>query len=223
MIHLKCRLIYHDGNKTNQFIESPKNLIVDLQNRIEWLHSISINDLLDFIEAFGNSIQENSTSSFASTSKHLSDFFRRDNLKRELDLSLRGNYLILDKFVKLENGGKKLYHTQPRGLAVHWIAGNVDELGIFSIIQALITKNVSLIKAPSNYENLLDLVNLLKLTNTEKLSGEELVKTISIIYLEKNDEQNQRLISENADVRIIWGGLDAVSSIISTPKKLIKT
>ena len=219
VIHLKCRLIYHDGNETNQFIESPKNLIVDLQNRIEWLHSIPINDLLDFIEAFGNSIQENSTSTFASTSKHLSDFFRRDNLKRELDLSLRGNYLILDKFVKLENGGKKLYHTQPRGLAVHWIAGNVDELGIFSIIQALITKNVSLIKAPSNYENLLDLVNLLKLTNTEKLLGEELVKTISIIYLEKDDEQNQKLISENADVRIIWGGLDAVSSIISTPKK----
>ena len=219
VIHLKCRLIYHDGNETNQFIESPKNLIVDLQNKIEWLHSIPINDLLDFIEAFGNSIQENSTSTFASTSKHLSDFFRRDNLKRELDLSLRGNYLILDKFVKLENGGKKLYHTQPRGLAVHWIAGNVDELGIFSIIQALITKNVSLIKAPSNYENLLDLVNLLKQTNTEKLLGEELVKTISIIYLEKDDEQNQKLISENADVRIIWGGLDAVSSIISTPKK----
>ena len=195
MIHLKCRLIYHDGNKTNQFIESPKNLIADLQNRIEWLHSIPINDLLDFIEAFGNSIQENSTSTFASTSKHLSDFFRRDNLKRELDLSLRGNYLILDKFVKLENGGKKLYHTQPRGLAVHWIAGNVDELGIFSIIQALVTKNVSLIKAPSNYENLLDLVNLLKLTNTEKLSGEELVKTI-YLFRHLSKHSGFRLSSE---------------------------
>ena len=219
MILLKCKLIFHNGQKIDDFIESPENLITDLQNRIEWLHSISINDILDFIEAFGNLIKENSTFTFASTSKHLSDFFKRDNLQRELDLSLRGNYLILDKFVKLEKGGNKLYHTQPRGVAVHWIAGNVDELGIFSIIQALITKNVSLIKAPSNYENLVDLVNLLKRTKTEKLSGEDLVKTISIIYLERDDEKNQKLISEGADVRIIWGGLDAVSSIISIPKK----
>ena len=219
VILLKCKLIFHNGQKIDDFIESPENLITDLQNRIEWLHSISINDILDFIEAFGNLIKENSTFTFASTSKHLSDFFKRDNLQRELDLSLRGNYLILDKFVKLEKGGNKLYHTQPRGVAVHWIAGNVDELGIFSIIQALITKNVSLIKAPSNYENLVDLVNLLKRTKTEKLSGEDLVKTISIIYLERDDEKNQKLISEGADVRIIWGGLDAVSSIISIPKK----
>lgn len=219
VILLKCKLIFHNGKEINEFIESPENLIIDLQNKIEWLHSISINDILDFIEAFGNLIKENSTFTFASTSKHLSDFFKRNNLQRELELSLRGNYLILDKFVKLEKGGNKLYHTQPRGVAVHWIAGNVDELGIFSIIQALITKNVSLIKAPSNYENLLYLVNLLKKTKTEKLSGEDLVKTISIIYLEKNDERNQKLISEGADVRIIWGGLDAVSSIISIPKK----
>ena len=219
VILLKCKLIFHNGQKIDDFIESPENLIIDLQNKIEWLHSISINDILDFIEAFGNLIKENSTFTFASTSKHLSDFFKRDNLQRELDLSLRGNYLILDKFVKLEKGGNKLYHTQPRGVAVHWIAGNVDELGIFSIIQALITKNVSLIKAPSNYENLVDLVNLLKTTKTEKLSGEDLVKTISIIYLERDDEKNQKLISEGADVRIIWGGLDAVSSIISIPKK----
>ncbi len=219
VILLKCKLIFHNGQKIDDFIESPENLITDLQNRIEWLHSIPISDILDFIEAFGNLIKENSTFTFASTSKHLSDFFKRDNLQRELDLSLRGNYLILDKFVKLEKGGNKLYHTQPRGVAVHWIAGNVDELGIFSIIQALITKNVSLIKAPSNYENLVDLVNLLKRTKTEKLSGEDLVKTISIIYLERDDEKNQKLISESADVRIIWGGLDAVSSIISIPKK----
>lgn len=219
VILLKCKLIFHNGQKIDDFIESPQNLITDLQNRIEWLHSIPISDILNFIEAFGNLIKENSTFTFASTSKHLSDFFKRDNLQRELDLSLRGNYLILDKFVKLEKGGKKLYHTQPRGVAVHWIAGNVDELGIFSIIQALITKNVSLIKAPSNYENLVDLVNLLKRTKTEKLSGEDLVKTISIIYLERDDEKNQKLISESADVRIIWGGLDAVSSIISIPKK----
>lgn len=219
VILLKCKLIFHNGEKFDEYIDSPQNLIVDLQNKIDWLHAIPIDDILDFIEAFGNSIKINSNSNFASTSKHLSNFSKRDNLQRELELSLRGNYLILDKFVKLEKGGEKLYHVQPRGLAVHWIAGNVDELGIFSIIQALITKNVSLIKAPSNYRNLLDLINMLKNTETKKLSGVDLIKTISIIYLEKDDEVNQKLISESADVRIIWGGLDAVSSIIALPKR----
>ena len=154
MILLKCKLIFHNGKQFDEFIESPQSLITDLKNKANWLHEIPINDILDFIEAFGDSIKTNSNSNFASTSKHLSDFLRRDNLQRELDLSLRGNHLILDNFVNLEKGGNKLYHVQPRGLAAHWIAGNVDELGIFSIIQALITKNVSLIKAPSNYENL---------------------------------------------------------------------
>ena len=198
----------------------PLNTIVsDLKNKINWLHDIPVDDLLDFIEEFGKSINSKSKTDFASTSKHISDFFAKSNLKQELNLALRGNYKILDNFVKLENGGNKLYHVQPRGLAVRWIAGNVDELGIFSIIQALISKNVSLIKAPSNYENLLKILNLLKETNTQKLSGSDLAEVFSVIYLDKDDEENQNLISEEADVRIIWGGLDAVSKIISLPKK----
>lgn len=218
-ILLKCKLLFHKGNNNYEYVDSVQNIVDDLKNKIQWLHDIPIDDILDFIEEFGRIINSNSNSNFASTSKHIVDFLTKSNLKQELDLALRGNYTILDNFVKLQNGGAKLYHVQPRGLAVHWIAGNVDELGIFSIIQALITKNVSLIKAPSNYENLLKMVNLLKETTTPKLSGSDLVETISVIYLEKDDEENQNLISEEADVRIIWGGLDAVSTIISLSKK----
>ena len=68
-------------------------------------------------------------------------------------------------------------------------------------------------------ENLLKILNLLKETNTQKLSGSDLAEVFSVIYLDKDDEENQNLISEEADVRIIWGGLDAVSKIISLPKK----
>lgn len=219
VIHLKCKLLFHKGVSSNKDIETIQNIIDDLKIKSQWLHDIPIEDILDFIEEFGNSISSNSNANFASTSKHISEFLSKSNLKQELNLALRGNFTILDQFVKLENGGEKLYHVQPRGLTVHWIAGNVDELGIFSIIQSLITKNVSLIKAPSNFENLLKIINLLKATNTSKLSGNDIVETLSVIYLDKNDEENQTLISEEADVRIIWGGLDAVSKIISLPKK----
>ena len=219
VIHLKCKLIFHKGIESTEFLDSPQKIIDDLKNKIKWLHEVPIDDILEFVEEFGNSIGATSNTSFASTSKHISDFLSKSNLQREIKLALRGSHQILDNFVTLENGGNKLYHVQPRGLAVHWIAGNVDELGIFSIIQALITKNVSLIKAPSNYKNLLKIINLLKNTKTEKLSGHDIVETLSIIYLEKDDEKNQTLISQEADVRIIWGGLDAVSSIISLPKQ----
>ena len=219
VILLKCKLIFHKGIESSEYLDSPQTIIDDLKNKINWLHDIHIDDILEFIEEFGNSISSTSNSGFASTSKHISNFLSKSNLQRELKLALRGNHQVLDSFVKLDNGGNKLYHTQPRGLAVHWIAGNVDELGIFSIIQALITKNVSLIKAPSNYENLLKIINLLKNTKTLKLTGNDIVETLSIIYVEKDDEENQNLISLESDVRIIWGGLDAVSKIISLPKK----
>lgn len=219
MTHLKCKLLFHKGISFSEDIDSAQNIIDDLKKNIQWLHDIPIDDILDFIQEFGNSINSNSNSNFASTSKHISEFLSKSSLKQELNLALRGDYTILDQFLRLENGGEKLYHAQPRGLAVHWIAGNVDELGIFSIIQSLITKNVSLIKAPSNFKNFLKILNLLKETKTPKLSGNDLAKTLSVIYLDKEDEKNQNLISEEADVRIIWGGLDAVSKIISLPKK----
>ena len=218
VILLKYKLLFHKEINPESD-DSLQMIIDDLKNKLDWLHAVPIDDLLEFVEEFGKSINSHSKTDFASTSKHISDFFTKSNLKQELNLALRGNYKILDSFVKLENGGDKLFHTQPRGLAVHWIAGNVDELGIFSIIQALISKNVSLIKAPSNYENLLKMINLLKETKTDKLSGIDIVETLSVIYLDKDDEENQTIISEAADIRIIWGGLDAVTKIISFSKK----
>ena len=53
------------------------------------------------------------------------------------------NHLEDDEFVDLDDPNL-LFHAQPRGISCHWIAGNVDILGIFSVIQALITKNVSI-------------------------------------------------------------------------------
>ena len=69
--------------------------------------------------------------------KHISEFLSRGNLTKELKISLRGNFLVLDDFVQLFDDSEFLYHAQPRGISVHWIAGNVDILGIFSVETSL--------------------------------------------------------------------------------------
>ena len=41
-----------------------------------------------------------------------------------------------------------------------------------------------------------------------------------MVYIDKDDDENQKLISKAADIRIAWGGLEAVSSVLKLPKKL---
>ncbi len=71
-----------------------------------------------------------------------------------------------------------LYHAQPRGLSVHWIAGNVDVLGIFSVVQALLTKNTCLIKVSHNYLLFKNLILSFNDVSTDKISGKRLTKIV---------------------------------------------
>ena len=91
-------------------------------------------------------------------------------------------------------------------------------LGIFSVVQAIITKNVSIIKAPSQYQLLLKLILSIQNIKTEKILGSELIKCIEIVYVDRDDHKNQQLLSKNADIRIAWGGEEAVNSITTLPK-----
>ena len=41
--------------------------------------------------------------------------------------------------------------AQPRGIVCHWIAANMPTLGFFSIVQAVLSKNGSMVKMPEEY------------------------------------------------------------------------
>lgn len=193
-------------------------IIENLKKRQEWLHSLSIDDILDFFDAVGKS-WKTQKDKFGTNLKYVGDFLNRENLGKELAISLRGNYHTLDEFVELYNDKRLLYHAQPRGLVVHWIAGNVDVLGIFSVVQALVTKNVCLIKAPHDYKILRDLLMSFKDVKTGKISGEEFIKCVALVYVERADEKNQQILSNSADARIAWGGEEAITTILSLKKR----
>ena len=210
--------ILSDGILHESSSDDLESLIVNLKSKQEWLHSQKIDDLLDYFDSLGNYWKNSSTDDFGNNLKHISEFLSRVNLTKELKISLRGNFSALDDFVQLFDDSEFLYHAQPRGISVHWIAGNVDVLGIFSVVQALLTKNVCLIKVPHDYPLLKKLILSFKDVSTEKISGKDLLNCITLVYIDRTDISNQEILSKNADIRIAWGGEEAVSTILSLKK-----
>ena len=211
------KILLSKGKLLDKETKSIQNSIDNVNNQRQWIHSQNIDDLLEFFDKLGRYWAEKYSKEIGVNSKHLISFLSKENLGKKLDIALRGNRNVIEKFIDLSDP-ELIFHAQPRGIVVHWIAGNVDILGIFSVVQAIITKNVSIIKAPKEYQLLLKLIQSIQEIKTEKILGSELIKCIEIIYVDHDDHKNQQLLSKNADVRIAWGGEEAVNSITTLPK-----
>jgi hypothetical protein len=152
-------------------------------------------------------------------------WMRRLNLEQWCDLSFHGQRACLDRFTPLPGGGRRLFRAQPRGLAVHWLAGNVPVLGMLSLLQGLLAKNANVLKAPGRDSGLLP--NLLASwrgiscdTPSGRVCGETLLRSLAVVYVEHDDQEAARWLSSKADVRVAWGGREAVETIMSLPRRL---
>jgi hypothetical protein len=198
---------------------SVPDVVKYLREQSQYLHSLSIEEIIDFFNALAI-YWDNSELGKKYFLRNLSDFFKKDSLKNKLTVSFRGNYSVLDKVVDIGDNNL-LFHAQPRGLIVHWLAGNVPILGLFSIFIALVTKNVSLVKAsPKGYNDLVFLLNTLSNIKTDRVDGKIILKSIAVILVDNEDRDTHQELSLNADVRIAWGGIEAVNSIVSLRKSI---
>lgn len=211
------RVIFRNGTACNQK-EQVEVLIKELKNRKESLHSIPINDLLDFFNSLSSFLSKTPILAKTGYSKNIVDFLNKSQLESSLNIALHGNLDALDKFVDL--GSKKfLFHAQPRGLVVEWLAGNVPILGLFSIFSALLTKNVCLAKVSGKgHEELTQLLSLVKEVNTSKIRGADILNFLTLVLIDSDDQENHEALSLNADVRIAWGGEEAIKNITSLKK-----
>lgn len=195
-------------------------LIKALNERRAYMHNIPIEELLQF---FGDLIgywKKTGLSSRYQYLKNLSDFLRHENLSKRLRIALHGNYLAMDKFVDFGDPLLML-HAQPRGLIVQWLAGNVPVLGMFSILTAIITKNVCLVKASSRgYEELVSLINTLNEINTEHIQGSDITKSIAIVLIDRKDIKSHEKLSLSADMRVAWGGYEAIETVTQYKKNI---
>lgn len=152
-------------------------------------------------------------------------WMRRNNLEQMCIRSLRGRPESLDTFVRLSESDSMLVRAQPRGIVVHWLAGNVPVLGLLSLLLSFLCKNVNLLKVSHTsaglLPHLLEGFRNVTYTNAEgrTVSGRLLLDSTVVVYADKNDADAARALSTLADVRVAWGGREAVEAIINLPRR----
>ena len=152
-------------------------------------------------------------------------WMRRQNLELICDSSLHGNRKVLDSFVPLSGGNSRLLRCQPRGLIVHWIAGNVPVLGMISTLQGTLGKNATVVKVSRNDPWLLPLLLdsfrfvRFRTASGDEVTGDVLTNSVAVVYTERDDTKAAVELSTAADVRVAWGGREAVEAIMNLPRR----
>ena len=155
----------------------------------------------------------------------LTGWCQSSNLRAMANGALHGQRGFLDGFRALGGTNRRLMRAQPRGLVVHWLAGNVPLLGMLALAQAIITRNANLLKAASTFSrvlpSLLDAFRGLKVTCVDGrvLHGEDVLASIAVVYFSRDNSAAAEQISALADVRLAWGGREAIESILNLPKR----
>lgn len=127
----------------------------------------------------------------------------------------------LETRLKIELGNKKdvqilpygsdftvSHELKPLGVLLHIVAGNVDALPVFSVIEGLLTGNINILKLPGS-DNGLSVSILQKLIDIEP----HLSDYIYVFDYPSEDVNSIKKMADVSDAIIIWGGDSAVSSV----------
>ena len=139
-------------------------------------------------------------------------FLRSSNLQHLVTRELP-NPEALDRFVRIHE--RKSLRVLPRGVAAHWVAGNVPLLGLFSWAVSALVGNVNVVRLSSRMDDFL--TPMLRLLARTSLVGAELAADTLVVQFPSDDEASHRAMSTAANVRIAWGGDEAVRSVAALP------
>jgi hypothetical protein len=233
--HEGPRLGPDEGHETAPVLDALEPLAARLRAAQQRLSAVAFDDLLGLCDAAARSWTRPGGAS--GTPGRLADFIRRNrlgflplwlrraNLQTLARRSLHGRPDALDRFVSLGENDPLMVRAQPRGLVVHWIAGNVPVLGLLSLVQSMLCKNANIAKVarrrPGMLPCLLDALAEVAYVNSrgETLSGRLLTDTTAVVYADRQDEEAARELSRLADVRVAWGGREAVEAIVNLPRR----
>jgi hypothetical protein len=154
----------------------------------------------------------------------LQNWLNSANLRTMADQALLGRRGTLDGFCVDPDQPYRSMRSVPRGLVVHWLAGNVPLLGMLGLAQSIITKNANILKAPGSNSGVMPLL-LNKMAKTDiRLSsgrivyGRDICDSIAIIYYPRTDIDSAVELSKMSDLRLAWGGREAIESVLGLPK-----
>jgi hypothetical protein len=191
------------------FTDSLTPLTDALNERRAVLAGIPVATLLDLFDDFGRGLLQDSGTRAMDGIAFLSAWLRRSNLESMLRLNLGGSPEFLDGFLPV--GSMKLA-ARPRGLVSMWMAGNVPTLPLFSIVPALLAKNVCLVKlALENDEGMTPLLTV--------LSQSGLLPFLAVVWFDYQYQDLNEAMSRAADTRMMWGGAPALQAISALPRQ----
>lgn len=211
----------NDSEKTMQAVTDA------LRMQLPWLRKQPIDALIGLIDAAAKRWSADSKYQFLKDKglNFLATWCSERHLKEVAKFGLRGNTDYADSYLPFPDSDKHLLKANSRGLVCHWMAGNVQILGLFALVQCIMTKNVNLLKVSSHddgvFAGLLSAFEGLTYTTPDgyTISGDDLLKTIAVVYFSRNAVKLGEMMSKNADVRIAWGGREAVETVAGYPSR----
>lgn len=156
----------------------------------------------------------------------LSQWCDERHLRQVANDGLRGNIMYADGFLPCHDSDKHLMKANARGLCCHWMAGNVQILGVFALVQCMLTKNTNLIKVAAKdggvFASLLSVFEGIEYTTPSgyTIKGDDLVKTVGVVYFSRHAVALGEQMSKAAKVRIAWGGKEAVETVAAYPSSV---
>ena len=224
--------IFEENNITKlPEIHDLKKLINRLSDNRKILDKYSIDELILLIDSAASKWMEDESNLIhlrAQGLQFLSNWCKGDTLRTIADESLRGRrgYIDNPRGHSYLHTNRRLLYARPRGIVSHWLAGNVPLLGMLTLAQSIITKNSNILKAASSFSSVLPAL-LETFRDLEVISpagriikGNDVLKTIAVIYYDRSDVTSAHIMSELSNCRISWGGKEAIKNTISLPKDI---
>lgn len=209
-------------------VDSLTDIEQSVKSGQEYLRSLAVDDIIGLIDAVARtwSSRDNPLQKkYGSRGLNfLLYWFRKKHLSQAADISLKSDRTVLDRFTQPPSIPYRL-KANPRGTISHWLAGNVPMLGMLSLVQGILTKNVNILKVPKhNGEIIPYLLNsfngvVYESETGKKIEGTQLIKSTAAIYFERDDQEAQKALSMISNVRVAWGGMEAVESVMNLPRK----
>ncbi len=135
------------------------------------------------------------------------DLLRRENLQKRLDVDLDAA-AYLDGWVYHQRFGGFLL-AQPLGVVAHVSAGNVFVGGVDSLIQGIVTKNVSIMKMSS----VDPLFPVLFARSLRDLDSDGVVsRSVALLLWPGGDAAIERVLKQSCNGVIVYGGAETVYS-----------
>jgi len=211
----------YEASPENQLAE----IIDSLKSRLDWLRQQPVEAIIGLIGKAADIWLNSSDFDFLKDKGRffLSQWCSWTHLEKVARAGLRGNIEYLDSFNVFPDSDKHYLKANPRGLVCHWMAGNVQILGMFALVQSIMTKNVNLLKVSAKdggvFSRLLSAFEGIEYTdgNGYTLKGDDLLKTLAVVYFPRQATGLGELMSKSAGVRIAWGGKEAVETVYNYP------